>query len=106
MGTYITHSVFQRCLFLKTRDTEDNGRWYAVICKTNVLFHDIHNGFLEAYSNNYTHLGIVHQKLPVPMAAQSRTRAVFNRSNTGIVGSNPARGMDVCAGFSVLCWPV
>jgi len=33
-------------------------------------------------------------------------RAVFNRSNTGIVGSNPARGMDMCPCFSELCSPV
>jgi hypothetical protein len=24
----------------------------------------------------------------------------------GIVGSNPAQGMDVCPRLSVLCWPV
>jgi hypothetical protein len=33
------------------------------------------------------------------MAAQSKPRSVFGRSNTGIVGSNPARGMDVCPRF-------
>jgi hypothetical protein len=30
------------------------------------------------------------------MAARSKARIVFDRSNTGIVDSNPARGMDVC----------
>jgi hypothetical protein len=30
-------------------------------------------------------------------------RAVLDRSNSGIVGSNPALGMDVCPLFSVLC---
>jgi hypothetical protein len=29
-------------------------------------------------------------------------RAVFNLSNTGIVGSNPAQGMDVSAFFCVV----
>jgi hypothetical protein len=29
--------------------------------------------------------------------------SVFGRSNIGIAGSNPARGMDVCLRFSVLC---
>jgi hypothetical protein len=29
------------------------------------------------------------------MAAQSKERTVFDRSNTGIVGLNPDRGMDV-----------
>jgi hypothetical protein len=37
------------------------------------------------------------------MAARSKARTVFGRSNTGIVGSNPAWGMDVCPPFSVLC---
>jgi len=37
------------------------------------------------------------------MAALSKARTVFNRLNTGIVGSNPARGMDVGRRFSVLC---
>jgi len=42
----------------------------------------------------------------VPMAARSKTRTVFDRWNTGIVGSNLARGMDVWPRFSVLCCPV
>jgi hypothetical protein len=40
------------------------------------------------------------------MAARSKPRTVFNCSNIEIVGSNPARGMDVCTRFSVLCYPV
>jgi hypothetical protein len=48
----------------------------------------------------------IYFKLPVPMDARSKARTVFGRSNTGIVGSNPARGMDVCPRFSVLCFPV
>jgi hypothetical protein len=43
---------------------------------------------------------------PVPMAGRSDARNVFGRSKTGIVGSNPTRGMDVCPRFSVLCCPV
>jgi hypothetical protein len=43
---------------------------------------------------------------PVPMAAQSKARTVFNRSNTGIMGSDPARDMNVCPRFSVLYCPV
>jgi len=45
-------------------------------------------------------------KEPVPMAELSEARIVFGRSKTGIVGSNPTRGMDVCPRFSVLCCPV
>jgi hypothetical protein len=33
---------------------------------------------------------------PVPMAARSRARTVFDRSNIGIVGSYPARGIYMC----------
>jgi hypothetical protein len=40
------------------------------------------------------------------MAARSKARTVFHRSNTGIMCSNPARGMDVCPRFSVLRCPV
>jgi hypothetical protein len=40
------------------------------------------------------------------VAAPSKERTVFDRSNIAIVGSNPARGMDVCPRFSVLCRPV
>jgi hypothetical protein len=39
------------------------------------------------------------------VAARSKARMVFDRPNTGIVGSNSARGMDVCLRFSVLCCP-
>jgi hypothetical protein len=39
------------------------------------------------------------------MAAQSEVGTVFNRSSTGIVGSNPAREMDACPHFYVvLSW--
>jgi hypothetical protein len=40
------------------------------------------------------------------MAARSKASTVFGRSNIGIAGSNPARGMDVCLRLSVLCCPV
>jgi len=40
------------------------------------------------------------------MAVQSKTRTVLDRSNTGIMGSNLSRGMDVCPRFSVLCCPM
>jgi hypothetical protein len=40
------------------------------------------------------------------MAAWFNARTVFDRSNTGIAGSNPARVMDLCPRFSVLCCPV
>jgi len=43
---------------------------------------------------------------PVPVAARSKARTVFNRSNSGIVVSNPARAMDVCPCLRVLCCSV
>jgi hypothetical protein len=42
----------------------------------------------------------------VPMPARSKARTIFNRSNTGIVGSNPDRDRDVCLHFSMLYSPV
>jgi hypothetical protein len=39
--------------------------------------------------------------LLIKMAAQYKTWNVFSRSNTGIVGSNPTRGMDVYVLYSV-----
>jgi hypothetical protein len=44
-------------------------------------------------------IGIVPWQLnlePVSMAGRSKASTVFGRSNIGIAGSNPARGMDVC----------
>jgi hypothetical protein len=38
---------------------------------------------------------------PVSTAARSKASTVFGRSNIGIAGSNPARGMDGCLRYSV-----
>jgi hypothetical protein len=40
------------------------------------------------------------------MAERSKAGTVYDRSNIGISGSNPAWGMDVCPRVSVLCCPV
>jgi hypothetical protein len=40
------------------------------------------------------------------MAALSKARTVLDFYNTKIAGSIPARCMDVCPNFSVLCCPV
>jgi hypothetical protein len=40
------------------------------------------------------------------MAERSKASTAFGRSNIGIAGSQPARGMDVCLRLSVLCCPV
>jgi hypothetical protein len=36
------------------------------------------------------------EEVPITVAARSKARTVFARSNAGIVGSNPTRGMHVC----------
>jgi hypothetical protein len=45
--------------------------------------------------------------MPITVATRSKTRTVFARSNTGVVCSNPTRGMDVCVRlfpvYVVLC---
>jgi hypothetical protein len=43
---------------------------------------------------------------PVSLAARSKARVVLDPSNTGVVGSNPVRGMGLCPRLSVLCCPV
>jgi hypothetical protein len=40
---------------------------------------------------------------PVSISDRSEASTVFGPSNVEITGSNPARGMDVCLRFSVLC---
>jgi hypothetical protein len=40
---------------------------------------------------------------PITMATRSKAWTVFNRSNTGIVDSNPTRGIDVCARLFCVC---
>jgi hypothetical protein len=45
-------------------------------------------------------------RLLITVAARSKAWTVFARSNTGIVGSNPTRGMDVCVCLFCLFCPV
>jgi hypothetical protein len=42
-------------------------------------------------------------EVPTTVAAQSKEWTVFARSNTGIVGSNPTWGMDVCVRLFYVC---
>jgi hypothetical protein len=39
----------------------------------------------------------------ITVAARTKAWIVFARSNTGIVGSNPSRGVDVCVRFYCVC---
>jgi hypothetical protein len=40
---------------------------------------------------------------PITVAARSKACTVFARSNTGIVGSNPTRGTNVCVLLYCVC---
>jgi hypothetical protein len=40
---------------------------------------------------------------PITVAARSNALTVFPRSNTGVVGSKPTRGMDVCVRLFCVC---
>jgi hypothetical protein len=40
---------------------------------------------------------------PITVAALSKSWTIFARSNTGVVGSNPTRGMDVCVCLFCVC---
>jgi hypothetical protein len=44
-----------------------------------------------------------HENTPITVAAPSTAWIVFARSNTGIAGSNPTRGMDICVRLFCVC---
>jgi hypothetical protein len=46
---------------------------------------------------------IIGRILPITVAARSKARTVFARSNAGIVASNPTQGMDVCVRLFCVC---
>jgi hypothetical protein len=50
----------------------------------------------SSYKPPNINLRYVHTDRPITVAAWSEAWTVFTRSNAGIVGSNPTRGMDVC----------
>jgi hypothetical protein len=41
--------------------------------------------------------------LPITVAARSKALTDFTRSNTGVVGPNPNRGMDFCVRLLCVC---
>jgi hypothetical protein len=41
--------------------------------------------------------------MPITVAARSKAWTIFARSNAGILGSNPAQGMDVCVRLFCVC---
>jgi hypothetical protein len=42
-------------------------------------------------------------KMPITVAARPKAWTVFARSNTGIMGSNLTRGIDVCVRLFCVC---
>jgi hypothetical protein len=55
-----------------------------------------HLSYTSSYYNNEVNKG------PVIVAARPKARAVFDRSNSSVVGSNPIRSLDVYLIYSVL----
>jgi hypothetical protein len=55
---------------------------------------------------SYRYIGILtrsyHNK-PITVTVLSKAWTLFARSNTGVMGSNPTRGMDVCVRFFCIC---
>jgi hypothetical protein len=41
--------------------------------------------------------------MPIPVTGRSTARTVFAHSNSGILGSNPTQGMDVCVRLFGVC---
>jgi hypothetical protein len=62
----------------------------------------------EANHNPVRNFNIQHWKntKPITVVARSKAWTVFGRSTTGIVGSNPTRGMDVCVRLFCLYCPM
>jgi hypothetical protein len=76
----------------------------ASVCKTSRLFQQTIRQIRMQHSiiyNTFSHFFNVTLSMPIPVAAQSKAW-VHGPSLAGIVGSNPARGMDVCL-LWVLC---
>jgi hypothetical protein len=49
------------------------------------------------------YLSLLFGLVPITVVAGSKALTVFARSNTGIVVSNPTRGMDVCVRLVYVC---
>jgi hypothetical protein len=56
------------------------------------IFHGLHIFQNEFFAIFRSSLDLV----PIAVATRSKVLTIFARSNTGIVGSNPTQGMDVC----------
>jgi hypothetical protein len=65
----------------------------------------LHTGIRECLSaeNVITDSATYRCGWPITVAARSKARSVFDRSNTGVVNSNLTRGMDVCLRLFCVC---
>jgi hypothetical protein len=67
----------------------------------------IHKFYFMEYTNDTLYMALklcmVMYLLPITVAARSKARTIFVLSNTGIVGSNPNWGMDVCVHLFCVC---
>jgi hypothetical protein len=52
---------------------------------------------------NCSYITAEHVQAPITVAGRAKAWTVFARSNTGIVGSNPTQGMDVCLCLFCVC---
>jgi hypothetical protein len=58
----------------------------------------------EVQRNNVeVYFTYLHSAVRITVASRSKARTIFVRSNTGIMGSNPTRGMDVCVRLFRVC---
>jgi hypothetical protein len=86
--------AFHRCPMLVDRLKQRQHQYKRQ--KLTRCFSQMHSWF---YILNLTNL----TNWPITVAARSEAWTIFARSNTGIVGSNPTQGMDVCLYLFCVC---
>jgi hypothetical protein len=74
-------------------------RRQPVICFTRKSKHAYPSNF-NPYRADYLGVLLI---VPVTVVERCKSSIVFARSNTGIVGSNPTQGMDVCVRLFCVC---
>jgi hypothetical protein len=52
---------------------------------------------------SYMYTALTNLGRPIIVVARSKTWTVFARSNTGVVGSNPTQGMNICVRLFCVC---
>jgi hypothetical protein len=99
-NTIFRSSFFPVCLSqLPLCNNLNSISWRVQI--TNLFHCKFHQHSVNSYSSDPKILSST--LLPITVAARSKAGNVFALSNTGIAGSNPTRGMDVCPRFFCVC---